>query len=275
MKSDGQDAKKLASLLKRLQKTHGQVDTPAQLKPIDRLVRSFLQWESTTHKAAQAHEQLQAAMVDHNELRVSHWHEIVDVIGRDYPNAQERATLLRQVLQEIYLHERAVSLQGLSGKPKKQVRAYLENLPGIPTYVTAQVMLLAFGGHAIPVDESLTQLLRNEGVVESDATVEKTQSFLERQIKADRSVEMHLLLQAWVDSKSTHTTKSRTRRSSAVIAVTVGRAGATGTSGSSEASGVSGVSGASGVSGKTSSGKKASKKKVVKKTAGKTSVTKK
>ena len=266
MKSDGQDAKKLASLLKRLQKTQEQIVAPAQLMSIDRLVRSFLQWGSTTHKAAQAHEQLQATMVDHNELRVSHWHEIVDVIGRDYPNAQERATLLRQVLQEIYLRERAVSLQGLSGKPKKQVRAYLESLPGIPAYVTAQVMLLAFGGHAIPVDEALTQLLRDEGVVESDATVEKTQSFLERQIKADRSVEMHLLLQAWVDAKSTHTTKTRTRRSSAVIAVTVGRAGATRTSGASEASGVSG---------KTSNGKKSSKKKVVKKTAGKTSVTKK
>ena len=80
-------------------------------------------------------------------------------------------------------------------------------------YVSAQVLLLAFGGHAVPVDESLAALLRDEQVVPPDATVEAIQSFLERQIKASKSLESHALLQAWSDAqpKSKRSAKSQSR----------------------------------------------------------------
>ena len=62
-------------------------------------------------------------MVDYNDLRVSHPHEIVEVIGRGYPKAQDRASRLRQVLNAVYQDQRAVSLQAFLSKPKKQVKA--------------------------------------------------------------------------------------------------------------------------------------------------------
>ena len=211
MKNDANDVKKLAALLKRLKKDHASAQPPSPRDPVSELVYSFLQWRATAAQAAKAYDRLMAEMVDHNDLRVSHRHEVVERIGGGYPDAEERATRLRSTLQAIYLRERAVSLEGLINKPKKQVRAYLEDLSGIVPYVAARVLLVAFGAHATPVDEPLIELLAAEGVVEADATVQKVQSFLERRIKASESFEAHTLFQVWADAHAKSRPNARPR----------------------------------------------------------------
>ncbi len=216
MKGDSDDGKKITALIQRLKKTYPKVQPPPQREPIAQLIVSFLQWESTTQKAADAYDRLMAMVVDHNDLRVSHPYEIIDQIGKGYPRAEDRVARLRQALQEIYLRERSVSLASLKGKPIKQVRAYLDTLPGMLPYVAAQVLLLTFGAHAIPVDGSLIRLLHKEGLGDREADNQKLQPLLERKIKASGSLQAHLLFQAWVDAKSRRSTRAKpTRRDAA------------------------------------------------------------
>jgi endonuclease III len=217
VKNEATFAKKFGALLKKIKSQHGgaakagapsggggeaEGSPAAPREAVTQLVVAFLEWNASRKQAADAHKRLMAVMVDNNDLRVSHPHEIVAVIGERYPRAEERAARLHESLQEIYIREHAVSLDDLAEKPKKAVRQYLETLPGITPYVAAQVALASFQAHAVPVDDHLAELLREEEVVDPEASVEDVAAFLERQIDAGEALEAHHALYAWVDSGS-------------------------------------------------------------------------
>jgi len=193
-------AKKFQTLIKKVLKTYGGQEAPPPADPIVQFVISFLQWNATTQQAEEAYGRIMAEMVDHNDLRVSHVHEVLALLGKNYPQAEERLSRMRQALHEVYEREYATTMQSQIGKPKKEVRHYLETLPGVPAYVSAQTLLLAFGGHAMPVDDRLAELLKHEGAADWEATPDEIGGWLERQVKAAEGVETHLALQAWADS---------------------------------------------------------------------------
>lgn len=199
MKTNNTHVKKLAVLLGRI-KRKGSADEFESLDAVTQLVMGFLQWNSTHRAAEAAHDRLMEVMVDNNDLRVSHDREIMSIIGENYPRATERIARMREAMNELFNREHAVSLESLRDKPKKEARAYLESLRGMPPYVAAQVTLLCFGGHAIPVDDKLAELLAFEQVVPDGASAAEVGSFLERHIKAGDAVDAHLALQAWADS---------------------------------------------------------------------------
>lgn len=198
MKNESTYAKKFTTLWKKIKAA--QPNPLPALAPIDLIVVSFLEWNSTRSQALRARGKLMAELIDLNDLRVSHQEELVRLIGVNYPRAAERVARMHEVLHEVYLREHGMSLDGIEGKTKKVVKTYIDTLPGITPYVASQVLLLGFGGHAVPVDDRMVELLRAEGCVDEEATVEEVSAFLERQIKAADAVESHHLLRAWVDA---------------------------------------------------------------------------
>lgn len=200
MKTSQVNAKKLAALVKRV-KPRASAEPPVTMEPLACLIQGFLQWNTTARAATAAAAKLTAALVDHNDLRVSHPSEIVAIIGPRYPQGAERAARLRDTLQEVFRREHATSLDGLKDKPKKEVRSYIESLPGMVPYVAAFVALHAFGAHAIPADERLTQLMIDEGILDAAATPEQVSALFERQFKADEAAAAHQAIQAWSDEE--------------------------------------------------------------------------
>ena len=221
MKNESGFAKKLDSVLKRIR--NSEIELQSEIDPIGQLVLGLLEWESTHANAKNVFDRLLERMVDYNDLRVSHPQEIKAIIGQRYPRADDRIDRLLKVVQEIYIRQHAVLLDDLVRKSKKEARAYLDSLPGMPPYVSAQVTLLCFSGHAMPVDEVLVELLRREKVVDQEATLEQVQSFLERRVRASDAVDTHALLRTWADanepslseskSKTTKTTKTESQHS--------------------------------------------------------------
>jgi endonuclease-3 len=201
VKNASHHARKLAALLHKLKAQHPATPAPAP-DPIKQLVLAFLQWESTRKSAEAAYQRLTAAMVDTNDLRVSHPDEVVKILGERYPRATERAGRLLDVLQEIFVREHAVTLAPLAQMGKKEARAYLDSLPGMTPYVSALVLAACFAGHAIPVDDILARLLVEQGLAEPAATREQLASFLEHHVKAGQALEAHGLLQAWADASA-------------------------------------------------------------------------
>jgi endonuclease III len=196
VKNESAYTKKFAALLKKVKEAH-QPAEPASTDPVTQLVVAYLQWNSSRKLATAAHEKLMKQMVDNNDLRVSHPHEIVNIIGEDYPRAHERAARMLEALQEIFVREHVVSIDGILAQGKKQAKAYLESLPGMVSYVSARVMLLSAGAHVIPVDDLLRDKLVAEEVVDPDATIEEVAAFIERQIKAGEALATHLALEEW------------------------------------------------------------------------------
>ncbi len=200
MKNAGSYARKLSPFLKKLLKAHRHEPTDPP-EPVTQFVLSFLQWNATTRLAQEAYARVMAVMVDHNDLRVSHPHEVVNFLGPGYPRAEERVARLLDALREIFIREHNVTLAHLSARSKKEAREYLDSLPGIPAYVVAQVMLLCFGAHATPVDDHLAQLLRRAEVVHPEASVEEIASFVEHHVKSEDALAVHHALRRWADAR--------------------------------------------------------------------------
>ncbi len=179
--------------------------TPADEDPLlQELVYSFLLWDATTTQARTLMRRLSETFVDSNELRVCLADELAEVMGDRYPRAWERSQRLRAALQDLYKREHGMRLTPLSSANKRDIRGYLDSLDGIPPFVAARVFLVGFGGHAVPCDARLADLLADEGVIDAKLTdPAEIGAWLERQIRAAESLEGGLLFQAWSDEKGT------------------------------------------------------------------------
>jgi len=199
VKQDPKQAKNLASLVKKLV-TRFKPEEPPATDPVAQLVLSFLNWNTSTRKAEDAYDALLTEFVDINELRVSSVDQILDIIGEDYPEARPRIVRMKQSLHEVFVREHALSFASAQAQGKKEQRVYLDTLPGITPYVAAQVMLVSFNGHALPVDEKLLMLLEREGCIDAGLACADAEAVLLRQVKAADALRAHLALQAWSDA---------------------------------------------------------------------------
>ena len=103
---------------------------------------------------------------------------------------------MRATLNDIYNREHSVSLESLGAMNKRDARAYLDSLEGIPPYVAARTFLIGLGGHAFPLDERLMGVLAaEEALAETDAGDLVTAStWLERQVRSgDAAPALHAL----------------------------------------------------------------------------------
>lgn len=204
-------AKSLNTLLKSLKSKY----EPAPMgdrSPLEEFVYSFLLWESTGNKADLAYKRLVNAMVDFNELRVCRPPEIVALLGKNYPRAEERAQRLRAALHHIYLREFAVTLDPCAALNKREARKYLDTLEAAPTFVGARVFLLRMGGHAIPVDDRMNDKLIEAGVGEPETDAGRTGAIIERLVKAEDASKVYPLLQSWAEDAATDVKKPRGKR---------------------------------------------------------------
>jgi endonuclease III len=209
-KQDPATAKNFTALLKKASAGY-KTEEPPPRDPVSQLVVSFLQWGATRNQAEDAFAALMEKMIDLNDLRVSHPHEIEAVIGEGYPEAKQRVIRLRESLNEVYKREHDIQMTSVAGKGKKEQRAYLDSLPGITPYVAAQVTLLSFGGHAMPVDEKLRDLLIEEQCLEEGTDLFEAEAYLTRLVKAGDAIDAHLALQAWADKRKAPAERASSR----------------------------------------------------------------
>lgn len=200
--SSADHAKNLASVMRTLKNKYRIEEPPAaRSDPMEEFVFSYLLWESNTSRAENALKRIVDSVVDFNELRVCRPYEIATMMGKTYPRVDERAQRLKASIQDIYQREYEVSLTKAMGMNKRDGRAYIDSLEGIPEFVAARVALMVLGAHAIPVDEQLLALLIEHEIVEAGDDLKKAGGILERHIKSADGPLAHALLQAWSDDK--------------------------------------------------------------------------
>ena len=163
------------------------------------LVYSFLLWEATAKQADDAMAKIREAIVDFNDLRVFLPNEIVTLIGSRYPLALERAQRMKSSLHSIYLSQHAVSLDHLASAGKREAKALIEGLEGIPAYVSARVLQRCFGVHIIPVDDRLVDLLVEAKVLTEIVDSSELSSWMSRQVKSADGHAFEASIRAFVD----------------------------------------------------------------------------
>ena len=86
------------------------------------------------------------------------------------------------------------------GKPKRDVRIYLENLEGMRTYAVSRMMLLGFEVALVPIDQTTVDLLVHYEVLPEDMKPSALTELFAKKFKSDRARQMHFALVAATDA---------------------------------------------------------------------------
>ncbi len=216
MKNATEFAKKFKSFRRKLPKV--EVIT-SEHGVIGEVIYSHLLWNATGKQANTALKKLIDASVDLNDLRMNNVYETIELIGVNYPQANERAKRLKTVLNAIYKREHGVHVDSLEGAGKRDIREYFETLNGITPFVCNRVISICFDVAAMPVDDRTLAAMIANNLVHETACVVEASSWLSRQVKADDVLEAHASIHAWVESqpapKQTAASKKKKTKSKA------------------------------------------------------------
>jgi endonuclease III len=193
MKNATKHADELKSLVKKLLKEE-KPEPKENLDALQALVRGAMSYDVSDNKAEDAMKAITREFVDLNELRVATDLEIQEMLGQRYPAIEKRVALITQSLNNIFEREHTLSLDRLKTLNKKDARQFLRDLPEIHPFVEAYVMLFAFDGGAVPMDDEMLKYLVSEEIVEEGTSLEDAQKFVEHSIKADDAYDTYMAL---------------------------------------------------------------------------------
>jgi endonuclease III len=193
MKNATKHADDLKSLCRKLIREHKPEPKVAQ-EPLIALVRGAMSFDVSDSRAADAIKAIEKEFVDLNELRVATDLEIQEMLGQRYPEIERRVKMITQSLNNIFEREHTLSLNRLREISRRDARQFLRELPEIHPFVEAYVMLMALDGNAFPMDDSMLEFLREEEIVEEQATLEDAQKFVEHHIKAEELYPLYVSL---------------------------------------------------------------------------------
>src|SRR5687768_15952248 len=184
MKNATKHAEELRSLYRKLLKEH-KPEPREPMEPLRALVRGAMSFDVPEGKVDDVMRAIDKEFVDLNELRVATDLEIQELLGTRYPQIEKRVAMITQSLNAIFEKEHTLNLDRLKDVSKRDARAFLRDLPEIHPFVEAYVMLYAFDGHAVPIDDEMLAYLMEEEILEEGMSLEDAQRFVEHHIKAD------------------------------------------------------------------------------------------
>ncbi len=160
---------------------------------LEAVVYGICHEDTTREQANQALSRFKDQFFDWNEVRVSPIGEVQETLA-DIPDPQGRAQRIRRFLRQLFAKTYGFSLEPLTKIPQKEALKVLSDYEAFSSdYVTATVIQLALGGHAIPVDSSTRRALQRLGISEPDLPT--LRSVLERAVPKNRGVEFIELLE--------------------------------------------------------------------------------
>lgn len=198
--------KKVKKLLSSAAKGRG--DLYASLGQVEVMIVALLEANAARKAAMSAYLTLKDEYVDLNDLRVSQTKEIVDSIGRDYPQAREKAEVLVKAMNSVFDRTCQMTMAYMEKMPKRDLRKHLVGL-GLGSYASAVLMLYVFDSHAIPVDQDLVDSLALEEYVHPGSEIEDVQGFLERIVPQKDAIGAHDLFRSYVEKSAKALAKKR------------------------------------------------------------------
>ena len=193
MKHATKHADDLRTLFKRMLK-EGKPEPRQPMDPLKALVRGGMSFDVPEARADEAMAAIEKEFVDLNELRVATELEVQALLGDRYPSIEKRVAIITHALNAIFEKEHTLSLDRLKTLSKRDARQFVRDLNGMDPFVEAYVMLFAFDGHAVPVDNQVLTYLKDLGVVETNTPLEEAQRFVEHAVKAEEAYDLYFCL---------------------------------------------------------------------------------
>jgi endonuclease III len=194
MKNSKEYAKKIQKLYRSLKRGHPKVQQAVYDEPTDAIVYAVLSENMSETKAQSAIKRFADYFIDLNDVRVSRAEEMIEVLGGDTPVNRKIAVVLNKILMAIFNEYHSISLMMLKKIGKRPAKQILEKLDGATNFVVNYCMLTALDGHAIPLTTNMIEFLKNNNLVDSDASEQDIEGFLARLIPAKNGCEFYTLL---------------------------------------------------------------------------------
>ncbi|HDY65304.1 MAG TPA: hypothetical protein ENH84_03605 [Phycisphaerae bacterium] len=198
----------IRKLLMGAKKNPPPMTTPPGDNGIQVLIESILLADATKRDVEKAVDAIGKEFVDFNEFRVAPQKEIIECLGKDYPEVRDKAHTLVTVLNGVFNRSGGMTITYMQDMSKRETRRHLREL-GAPPFAEALVSQSFFGVHAIPVDQSLFDVLQMNNLLHAASDIEDTQSFLERIIVQKNGPAAHAFFRDYVARNATALEKKR------------------------------------------------------------------
>lgn len=182
-------------LLQKVLKKHFKpVPATESRSVLEQLVFASCLEDARYEAAEEAFQRMQELFVDWNEMRVTTVTELADAL-RNLPDPNAAAARIKRTLQSIFEARYSFDLEDMRKMNQGKAIQEIAKCNGISRFMLGYVVQLAFGGHTIPVSDSMMNVLLLTGVV-TPAEAEKGQTpGLERAISKSKGYEFSSCLQ--------------------------------------------------------------------------------
>ena len=162
-------------LLQKVLKKHYKPTPPPEGRTVlEHLMYASLVEDAPFETAEEIFQRLPELYVDHNEIRVTTVTELADSL-RALPDATAAAVRLKKTLQAIFETRYSFDLEEMRKVNQGKAIQEVAKFNGVSRFMLAYVTQHAFGGHTIPVSDSIMHILLMTGIVTS-AEAEKHQT---------------------------------------------------------------------------------------------------
>ena len=195
MASFGDKVKRLERIRLALRQRYAAPPRVPVTHPVEHAMRVILSEEATCEQVDQAMDRIHKYFVDLNDLRVSRPREVRDVLGMNFPRANQKARVIPRLLDQVFKQYNSMVWDFLEKMGKVETRAYFEKLEDVRPFVAATIARDCADAHAMPVDNDVSRALGRLGIVDPTVQSEiEMQMLLERAVKASRAYEVHGLI---------------------------------------------------------------------------------
>ncbi len=196
-------AARIATLHKVAKKHYQPVKPPLDRSVLEHMLYACCLEDSQFDAADIAFARLQQFYFDWNEVRVTTAIELSEVM-HSLREPMAASTRLKRTLHSMFEANYTFDIDPLRRDNLGKAIQRMEKYKGITPFVVSYVAQNALGGHAIPVDNSLINLLFTVGIIDEKEAESSSVPGLDRAVTKSRGVEffslVHQMAVAWVTS---------------------------------------------------------------------------
>lgn len=178
----------IGKLFKAAKKKNTPVVPPSNRTVLEHMVYACCLENSHFEEADEAFALLSEKFFDWNEVRVTTISELAEVM-KNLTHPVEAAISLKKVLHGVFEAWYNFDLEFLKKENLRKTVQQLEKFKGVGPFVVAYTTQVALGGHSIPLDRSMLELLYVLGIVSESDAVKGKVTGLERAVPKSKGVE--------------------------------------------------------------------------------------
>lgn len=180
-------------IIQNLENTFGKPQLKTKSDPLSMLIQIILSQATNDANSRRTFQSLKKRFKTWEQAAEADEHEIAEAI-RLGGLANQKAKVIKQLLQQIKNRKGKLSLKFLDQMPADSARDYLLNFRGIGPKTVACTLLFALHKEVFPLDTHIFRVLKRMGILPERITDEKAHKLLDSLVPQGKFYSLHVNL---------------------------------------------------------------------------------